>query len=80
MYGTNTFSFSKILSGVSKTLNIANQLIPIYQQSKPLISNAKKVFNVIKEFNNTTSNNTIIEPKKNTINSVSNNTNPVFFQ
>ena len=80
MYGTNTFSFSKILGGISKSLNIANQLIPIYQQSKPLISNAKKVFNVIKEFNNTTSNNTIIETKKNTINSVSNNTNPVFFQ
>ena len=79
MYGTNTFSFSKILGGISKTLNVANQLIPIYQQSKPLISNAKKVFNVIKEFNNT-SNSSIIETKKNTINSVSNNTNPVFFQ
>ena len=31
-YGTG-LSFTKVLSGLSKTLNIANQVIPIYKEA-----------------------------------------------
>lgn len=46
-----TFSFTKILSGISKTLNVANQIIPLYNQAKPIISNARNILGVLKEFN-----------------------------
>ncbi len=48
-------SFSSILSGTQKTLNIVNQAIPIVYQVKPLFKNAKTFFKVAKEFNNTNS-------------------------
>ena len=67
MYGsnlcgiTNNLSISKVIKGISKTLNIANQVIPLYQQVKPIINNASSILSVFKEFNsnddkNTTSN------------------------
>ena len=34
-YGTG-LSFTKILSGISKTLNVANQVIPLYKEAKPI--------------------------------------------
>lgn len=54
-------SFTKVLSGISKTLNIANQVIPLYREAKPMINNAKTILGVLKDFNtpktsNTTSN------------------------
>ncbi len=91
MFGTNTISsgltLSKVLSGISKSLAIANQAIPLYQQAKPMIQNARKVLSVLKEYN---SNNKNIVPKK-TIDvnnakekteKVTNQSNsiPVFFQ
>ena len=45
-------TFSKVLGGISKTLSIANQVIPLYQQAKPMISNAKTIFSVLKGLNN----------------------------
>jgi len=45
-------NFSKFLSGVSKTLGVANQVIPIYEQTKPLFSNVRKAYNLIKINNN----------------------------
>ena len=67
MYGnnlggiTNNLSIYKVIKGISKTLNIANQVIPLYQQVKPIINNASSILSVFKEFNsnddkNTTSN------------------------
>ena len=67
MYGSNlgginnNLSISKVIKGISKTLNIANQVIPLYQQVKPIINNASSILSVFKEFNsnddkNTTSN------------------------
>ncbi len=57
MFGTNTLSrglsLGKILNGLSKTLSIANQAIPIYEQVKPMVGNAKKLFSLVKEFKNT---------------------------
>lgn len=48
-YGTG-LSLTKVLSGLSKTLNVANQVIPLYKEAKPMINNAKTIFSAIKEF------------------------------
>lgn len=42
-------SLTKIIGGISKTLQIANQIIPLYQKTKPLISNARSAFHILKE-------------------------------
>lgn len=42
-------TLTKVLGGIGKTLNVANQIIPIYMQAKPLISNARSTFAVAKE-------------------------------
>ena len=34
-------TFVAILTGVSKTLGVAREVIPLYQQTKPLIKNVK---------------------------------------
>jgi len=66
MYGPNivgsTLSLTKVLGGISRVLGIANQAIPIYKEVKPMISNARKVMSVLKEFNQT--------PVKNTSNTI----------
>ena len=42
-------SFSSILNGTQKTLNIVNQAIPIIKQVSPMIKNAKTMFKVANE-------------------------------
>ena len=90
MFGTNVLSkgltFGKVLNGISRGLTIANQAIPIYEQVKPMISNAKKLMSIVKEFKNTPSEKKDNKPlvkeesnKKTTISVVPTN-NPVFFQ
>ncbi len=85
----------KVISGISKTLNVANQIIPLYMQAKPMIQNAKSAFSVAKEFmapstpaksnTNTLSaakstNTTSSAPKKEAPKSIATSTNsPVFF-
>lgn len=79
------FNFTKILGGISKTLNVANQLIPLYNQAKPIISNARNILGVLKEFNSKDfeeSKNNIIESKDYKIKKEelsSNENNPTFF-
>lgn len=55
MFGNNVattgLTFSKVLGGISKTLSIANQVIPLYQQAKPMINNAKTIMSVLKGLN-----------------------------
>lgn len=91
MFGTNvvksSLSLSKILSGISKGLGIVNQAIPIYKEIKPMMSNAKKVLEIAKEFNKSSNNKTIdVVPKKEVTKSVTSefltnsSPNPVFFQ
>ena len=46
-------SLTKVLGGISKGLSIANQVIPLYQQAKPMIQNARKVMNVLGELKKT---------------------------
>lgn len=43
-------SLTKIVGGISKTLNVANQIIPLYVQARPIISNARGVFKIAREF------------------------------
>ena len=47
----NGLTFGKIIGGISKTLNIVNQAIPLYKQVRPLISNASSILSIFKEFN-----------------------------
>ena len=83
-------SLTKVIGGVSKTLSVANQLIPLYVKAKPLINNAKSTFNVAKEILNTTSTNNHALPskvnktkEKRSVNNITpptkNTNNPVFF-
>lgn len=41
-------SLVKVIGGISKTLQVANQIIPLYQKAKPAISNARNVLKVLK--------------------------------
>jgi len=63
--GTSSLSFGKILGGLSKTLGVVNQVIPIYKEAKPMIQNAKTAFSLIKEFGNTTTNRVMTNTEKN---------------
>jgi hypothetical protein len=45
------FSFASILDNASRTVNTINQIIPLYQQVKPMISNAKTALNIFKNVN-----------------------------
>lgn len=46
---TRGLSLVKILGGLSKTLQVANQIIPLYQRAKPAISNARNMLSLLKE-------------------------------
>ena len=48
-YGTG-LSLTKVITGLSKTLSVANQVIPLYREAKPMINNAKTIFSALKEF------------------------------
>lgn len=88
-------SIGKIAGGISKTLGIVNQAIPIYKEVKPIVQKVGGVFNIYKEFKkapsvNSNSNNYVnnsnLNINQNFINKTSktktqdNNLNPVFFQ
>lgn len=89
----NPFSIGKLVGGLSKTLGVVNQVIPIYKEAKPLVQNAKNALSLIKEFSNTATDrvnkNKInnIEPIKEKINiiknmdnkNISNKKGPTFF-
>ena len=85
----NGLTFGKVISGISKTLNIVNQAIPLYKQVRPIISNAGSILNIFKEFNKPDIDTNIKEksitlkdtslPLKSTIKRISTNS-PTFFQ
>lgn len=50
LLGGGRISFSSILGGANKALNIANQAIPIIKQASPMLRNAKTMLNVMNEF------------------------------
>lgn len=85
---SNGLTFTKVIGGISKTLSIANQVIPLYREAKPMINNAKTILSVLKGVNSSrpASNKTVIDTntsaqKKDTsIDTRRVNTNtPVFF-
>ena len=83
---TRSLSFGKILGGLSKTLNIANQIIPLYLKAKPMIKNANKTLGMLKELTKPAENKSSVTPSptktptpifENTIKKAENN--PTFF-
>ena len=74
-------NFSSILNTTQKTLNIANQAIPLIYQVKPLVNNAKTMFKIIgavkndnypnNKYNNINTQNNY----KNNFNNINNNPN-----
>ncbi len=44
------FSFSSLINGASRTLNLVNQAIPVVKQMSPMMKNLKTMFNVMNEF------------------------------
>lgn len=44
----NSLSLTRVLNGISKTISVANQVIPIYKQAKPLLSNFSSVTKLLK--------------------------------
>lgn len=81
-----TMTLGKVLSGISKTLGVANQVIPLFQQTKPLIKNVRTAYGLFKNNNKSILNepkamkNTVVnnhKPKEKTI-TYSNNS-PQFF-
>ncbi len=62
-------NFSKVLSGTQKTLNIANQAIPLIKQAQPMMRNAKTMFKVMNEFKK------VDTPNVNKMNNLSNSRN-----
>ena len=85
-YGTG-LNFTKVLSGISKTLNVANQVIPIYKEAKSIIINAKTILGALKDIgksnNKTTSsnnsNNVSIKKEEAPIKDISSSNAPRFF-
>lgn len=62
---SSPFSIGKIVGGLSKTLGVVNQIIPLYKEAKPMIQNARNAMSLIKEFSNTTTNKIKTNTEKN---------------
>ncbi len=60
----NGLTFGKVIGGISKTLNLVNQAIPLYKQMRPIISNAGSILSIFKEFNKPDS---MVSPNKKSI-------------
>ena len=74
----SVINLSKLLTVISKGLNIANKTIPLYKDYKPLFQNINKVFNLINEENEEKK--IINTPeKKEPLKRSSSNTSPQFF-
>ena len=52
---TRGLSLTKIIDGISKTLQIANQMIPLYQRAKPMIQNARTIMSTLKNLTSSSS-------------------------
>ncbi len=77
MFGTSAvtggLTIGKVVGGISKSLGIINQLIPLYRETKPMIGNLRSAFSLIKEFKN--SGNTA--KTNNKITNITNNSNNI---
>lgn len=50
IFGKRGITFSGILNGTQKVLNVANQAIPLVKQARPMFTNAKTMFKIMNEF------------------------------
>ena len=66
-------SITKLLGGISKSLTIAEQIIPIYQKISPSVNNLRNIISNIKTPQNTNT------KQIKTITNNSNSHNPTFF-
>lgn len=82
-------SFSKVIGGISKTLGIVNQAIPIYKEVKPVVGKATGLYSIVKEFKNTPTIQKNTENVKKTVThevpqtqkkKISSSNSPIFFQ
>lgn len=69
------FSFTSLLNGASKTLNVLNQALPVYKEIKPIVSNVRTLFNAYKSINTPSNLNTNTNTNTNT----KSNNSPNFF-
>ena len=46
--GSSKLTLSSILSGAQKTIGTVNQIVPLYNQVKPMIQNSKILLNITK--------------------------------
>ena len=84
--GRSSLSLPKILNGLSKTLGVVNQAIPLYKQAKPMIQKGRTLFKLASEINKPTTttksqnkvNNSLKIP--NPIKKTNSLNKPVFFQ
>ena len=67
---------SKIISGISSTLNIANKIIPLYEKAGPMTNNIKKVLSLFK-INNSKQIKKVSKRNENSFNRIN---NPKFFK
>lgn len=75
----NGLSLAKILTGISKALNIANQAIPLVKDFKPIISNARSFISGITNQQQNIPENKTTNKTNNTKKAETNLANPVFF-
>lgn len=68
-----------IIDGLNRALNVANNVIPLYEKAKPMLSNAKNVLTIVKEFNKS-DDTTIKNDKEEQVINITHFNNPVFFQ
>lgn len=59
----NVLTIGRLLTGLSKSLGIANQILPILKDYKPLVNNFKTIYNAVNK-NNNNNNNEIINNKQ----------------
>ena len=72
---TSGLSLTRILGGISKSLTIVEQIIPIYQKISPAINNLRNIASSFKLNNNVNSHNNVKQIK-----TITNNSNsPTFF-
>lgn len=77
----NGLSLVKIITGLSKTLSIANQLLPLYTQIKPIISKKNDLKSSLQTINNKLNKIKSLPPQDvSTIKVTNNNGGPTFFQ
>lgn len=86
LFGLKRINWSSLLNNTQKTLNIINQAIPIVYQVKPMIANAKTMFqviNAVKDDNVSTTNTiqaeTNVDQKNKENENKNNNGEPIFY-